>query len=96
MELDPVDEGVLVDRPRVRGALAQGLEVGLAGSPNVRLGDRRKREELDGVDLDQTGADPVAAALLDLWPLPQPDRQRDIAGQDLIAQLAAELHTPGR
>src|SRR3954447_513129 len=93
VELDPVDEGVLVDRPRVRGAGAQGLAVGLAGQSDVRLGDRRARDKLDGVDLDQTGADPVAAALLDLWPLPQPDRERDIAGQDVIAQLAAELHT---
>jgi hypothetical protein len=94
VELDPVDEGVLVDRPRVRGAVAEGLAVGLAGLPDVRLGDRRERDELDGVDLDQTGADPVAAALLDLWPLPQPDRQGDIASHDVITQLAAELHTP--
>ena len=94
MELDPVDEGVLVDRPSVRGALAQGLAVGLAGLPDVRLGDRRKRDKLDGIDLDQTGADPVTAALLDLWPLPQPDRHGDVASQDVIAQLAAELHSP--
>jgi hypothetical protein len=94
MELDPVDEGVLVDRPRVRGAASQGLAVGLAGAPDVRLGDRSERNELDGVDLDQTRADPVAATLLDLWPLPQPDRQRDIAGQDVIAQLTTELHAP--
>jgi hypothetical protein len=94
MELDPVDEGVLVDRPGVRGALAQSLAVGLAGLPDVCLGDRRERDKLDGVDLDQAGADPVAAALLDLWPLPQPNRQRDVAGQDVIAQLAAELHGP--
>src|SRR4051794_13471991 len=94
MELDPVDEGVLVDRPRVRGALAQGLAVGLAGEADVRLGGRRIMHKLDRVDLDQTGTDPVAAALLDLWPLPQPDRHRDIAGQDVIAQLAAELHIP--
>ena len=44
MELDPVDEGVLVDRPRVRGAVAQRFAVGLAGSPDVRLGDRRERD----------------------------------------------------
>src|SRR5690242_4740687 len=94
MELDPVDEGVLVDRPCGCGAVAQGLPVGLAGAPDVRLGDRREWDELDRVDLDQTGADSVAAALLDLWPFPQPDRQRDIARQDVIAQLAAELHTP--
>ena len=55
MELDPVDEGVLVDRPRVRGAVAQRLAVGLAGLPDVRLSDRRERDKLDGVDLDQTG-----------------------------------------
>ena len=94
MELDPVDEGVIVDRPRVRGAVAQGLAVGLAGTPDVCLGDRGERDELDRVNLDQTEADPVAAALPDLRPLPEPDRQRDIAGQDVIAQLAAELHTP--
>src|SRR3954463_14065470 len=92
MELDPVDEGLVVDRPRVRGAVAQRLAVGLAGSPDVLLGDRRERDELDGVDLDQAEPDPVAAALLDLWPLPQPDRQRDVAAQDVVAQLAAELH----
>src|SRR3954447_10667043 len=92
MELDPVDERLLVDRPRVRGAVAEGLAVGLAGLPDVRLGDRRERHELDGVDLDQPGAAPVAAALLDLWALPQPDRQRDVAGQNGITQLAAELH----
>ena len=64
VELDPVDQGVVVDRPRVRGAVAQGVAVGLAGSPDVRLGDRRKRDKLDGVDLDQPGTDPVAAASL--------------------------------
>ena len=93
-ELDPVDEGVLVYRPRVRGAVAQGLAVGLASSPDLRPGDRRERDKLDGVDLDQTWADPIAAALPDLRPLPEPDRQRDIAGEDVIAQIAAELHTP--
>ena len=94
MELNPVNKGVLVDRSRVRGAVAQRLAVRLASSPDVRLSDRRERDKLDGVDLDQTEADPVAAALLDLRPLPQPDRHRDIAGQDVIAQVAAELHTP--
>jgi hypothetical protein len=94
VELDPVDERVLVDRARVRGAVAQRLAVGLAGPPDIRLGDRREWDQLDGVYLDQARADPVAAALLDLKPLPQPDRQRDLAGQDRIAQLATELHGP--
>src|SRR3954453_16618275 len=93
MKFDPVDEGVLVDRSRVRGAVAQRLAVGLAGSLDVRLRDRREGDKRDGVDFDHAEADPIAAALLDLRPLPQPDRQRDIAGQDVVAQLTAELHT---
>src|SRR5947209_1327695 len=92
MELDPVHEGVLVDRARVRRAPAQGLAVGLAGSPDVGLGDRREGHELDGVDLDHAEADAVAAALPDLRPLPQTDRQGDVARQHVVAQLAAELH----
>src|SRR5215211_4801665 len=79
--LGSLDEGVVVDGPGMRGSVAQGLAVGLAGLSDVRLGDRRERDKLDGVDLDQAGSDPVAAALLDLWPLPQPNRQRDIAGR---------------
>src|SRR4051812_21873384 len=93
MKLQSVDEGVLVDRPRVRGALAQSLAVGLARSPDGSLRDRRERDGFDGVDLDQTEADPVPAALRDLWPLPQADRQRDIAGRDVVTQPAAELRT---
>jgi hypothetical protein len=77
----------------VRGALTPRLAVGLARPLDVRPGDRRERDELDGVDLDQTGADPVAAAQFDLRPLPQPNRQRDLAGSDVIGQLATELHT---
>src|SRR4051794_8462824 len=92
MELDPVDEGLLVDRPRVRGAPAQRFAVGLAGSPDVRVGDLRERDKLDGVDFDHPEPDSVAAALLDLWPLPEADRQGDVAGEDVIAQLGAEVH----
>jgi len=70
----------------------QPLAVGLARSSDVLTADRRERDELDGVDLDLTGADTVAAALLDPRPLPQSDRERDVSGQDVVAQLAAELH----
>ncbi|MGO9971324.1 MAG: hypothetical protein ACLP01_00540 [Solirubrobacteraceae bacterium] len=93
MELDSVNERVLVDRPGVRGALAQRLAVGLAGSSDVLRGDSRERDKLNGVDLNLTGADPVAAALLDPWPLPQSNRERDVSGQDVVAQLTAEIHT---
>jgi hypothetical protein len=47
VELDPVDERVLVDRPGVRRALAQRLAVGLAGSSDVLPGDRGEREKFD-------------------------------------------------
>ena len=92
VELNAINERVLVDRPSVRCASAQRLAVGFARSSHILAGDRRERDKLDGVDLDLTGADPVAAALLDLWPLPQPDRERDVSGQDVVTQLAAELH----
>ena len=92
MKLNAVDERVLLDRPGVRGALAQRLAVGLAGSSDVLPGDRRERDKLNGVNLDLTEADPVATALLDPWLLPQSDRERDVSGQNVAAQLAAELH----
>src|SRR3954449_10821085 len=76
------------------GAVARGFAVGLAGSPDVRLGDRRERDKLDGVDFDHAETNPVAAALLDVRPLPEAGRQGDIASHDVITQLAAELHTP--
>ncbi len=76
----------------MRGALAKRLTVGLAGPSDLFAGDCRERDEIDGVDLALTGPDPLAAALLDPWPLPQPDRERDVSGQDVVAQLAAELH----
>ena len=75
-------------------APTQRLTVGLADPSDVLAGDRRERDKLDVVDLDLTGADPVAAALLDPWLLPQSDRERDVSGQDVVAQLAAELHAP--
>jgi hypothetical protein len=93
MKLNAVDERVLLDRSGVRGAPAQRLPVGLTGSSDVLPRDRRERNELNGVDLDLTKADPVPTALPDPWPLPQPNRERDVSGQNVAAQLRAELHT---
>jgi len=92
MELDSVDERALLNRPGVRGALAQGLPIGLPRPSDVLRSDRRERNELYAVDLDLAGADAVAAARPDPRSLPQADRERDIAGQNVFAQLAAELH----
>jgi hypothetical protein len=96
VKLDSIDERVLVDRTGVCGAPAERLAVGLAGSSDVRAGDRCERDKLDRVDLDLTKADPVAAARLDSWPFPETDRDRDVSRQDVITQLAAEFHNPGR
>ena len=85
VELDPVDERVLVYRPGVRGALAQRLAVGLAGSSDVLRRDPREGDKFDRVDFNLTEADPVAAARLDPWPLPQSDRERDVSGKDVVA-----------
>jgi hypothetical protein len=48
--------------------------------------------ELDCIDFDLTRTDRVETALLDPCPLPQSHGDRDVAGQDVVAQLAAELH----
>jgi hypothetical protein len=93
VEFDPVDECLLVYRAGVRGALTQRFAVWLAGSSNVLARDRRERDKLDGVDLDLPEADPIAPSGLDPRPLPQSDRERDVAGEDVVAQLGAELHT---
>src|SRR5436305_475188 len=69
VELDSVDERVLVDRPGVRGACAQRLTVALAGPQDIVAAHRRKRDELDRIDLDLSGTDAVAAALPDSRPL---------------------------
>jgi hypothetical protein len=92
VELDPVDERVLVYRPGVRGALPERLAVGLAGSSDVLPSDRRERDEFDGIDLNLTESNSVAAAPLDPRPLPQPDRERDVSGEDVATQFGAELH----
>jgi hypothetical protein len=92
VELDPVQQGVGTDGTRVSGSSAKGLGIGFPGESQVRLVDRGERDQLDRVDLDLTGADPIAATGLDFRSLPQPERHRDVAGQDVGAQFLAELH----
>lgn len=92
MKLDAIYERVLIDRSGVRGTLSQRLAVDLAGPWHVRCGDRGEWNQLHGVDLNLARANPVMAARLDLRPFPQTDRERDISRQNVIAQLAAELH----
>src|SRR5439155_24953751 len=51
-----------------------------------------ERYLLDRMHLDADGSDRVAATNLDLRPAPQPERDRDVAGGHVVAQLGAELH----
>ena len=95
MEVNSIDKRALFDRPCVCGTLAQRLPIGLARSSDILSGDRRERNKLDGVDLDLTESHAVAAALLDSWPLPQPDGERDVSGQDVVAQFAPDLEAIG-
>ena len=92
MELDPMQQGVMVDWTRVCGAAAKGFDVGLAGLSKVLVGDRRKREQLDLVNLNLHGSAPVDAADLDLRPRPQAVRDRDGSVCHPIAKVKAELH----
>jgi hypothetical protein len=57
VKFNSIDERVLVDRPGVRGAPAQRLAIGLAGSPEVLCRDCRERDKLDCVDFDLARAD---------------------------------------
>src|SRR3954471_11020989 len=76
----------------MRGSLAKHLAVGLTGTRHVLSGDGREGEQLDRVDLDLEAVARVPTAGLDLGPLPQSDRHRDVARADALAQLRAEHH----
>ena len=52
MELHPVQQRVVVDRARVRGAAPQRFPVQFPGVPHVGVGDVGERYQFDGVDLD--------------------------------------------
>ena len=74
VELDPVEEGVVVDRPGVGGAPAERFSVEFTGPPYVGLRHTRERHQLDRVDLDGDRPDSISAADLDLRSLPEPER----------------------
>jgi len=94
MELDPVDEGVALDRTGVGRATTKGFEVGLPGASEIVVGDRGEWQQLDVVDLDQHRPAPVDAADFHLWPRPEPVRDRDGSVRYSITKIGAELHAP--
>jgi len=90
--LDPVDERVVVNGTRVSRSSAKGLEVCLAGASQVRVIDGGERDQFDRVNLNLPSFDAITAPGLHLWSPPQADRDRDLTGQHVRAQLLAELH----
>src|SRR5436309_913302 len=92
MELHAVEEGVIVDRAGMCGAPTKGVEVGLSRPSEIVVGDRRKRQQLDLVDLDRHRPAPVDASDLDLRSRPQPVGNGDGSIRYSIAEINAELH----
>lgn len=92
VELDPVDQGVVGNRTGVRCPLAKRLQIRLTGLPDVRRSHRAEWDQFDRVDLDRGRPDRVPAARPHPRPLPQPERNGDVARYDVVAQLPAKLH----
>jgi hypothetical protein len=92
MEFDAVHECVVADWPGVRGAGPQRLAIWLAAAAHVSARDRRERQKLNRGHLDDCSCDRVAPADTHLRAPPEPDRDRDAAGGNLITQVGAELH----
>jgi len=92
MELHPVHDRVIVDRPGVCSASTKSLDVGLPGPSKILIRDRRERQQLDLVDLDHDGAASVDASDLDLRSRPEAVRDGDGSVRDSIAKVRAELH----
>lgn len=92
VELDPVEERFILDRPCVGCPRPEGFEVCFASEEYVGAVDGGEGDLFDRVNLDLTVAHPIATARSHLWALPQPEGQRDVTRQDASAQFPAELH----
>ena len=92
VEFDAINEGGRRNRPGMRSASAQRLEVRFARSCHVIRRDGREGQQLDVVNLDQGRLHRIAAADLHLWPLPESNRDRDLTRGDVCSQRGAELH----
>ena len=92
VELDPVHEGAVVDGPGVGGSPAEGFEVCFPGAADIVLVDRGEGNQFDRLDLDPAQSDWVTAPRQHFPLAPEPERDGDLARQDVLAQLFAELH----
>jgi len=92
VELDPVQEGAVVDGPGVCGSPAEGFEVCFPGAADIVLIDRGEGNQFDRVHLDPAPCDWVTAPRRHLPPAPEPERDGYFARQDVLTQFLAELH----
>src|SRR5262249_16197999 len=92
VELYPVQGGVVVDGPGVGGPSTEGFEVCFSCAADIVLVDRREGNQLDRVDFDPAQSNRVTAPWRHFRPAPEPERDSDLARQDVLAQLFAELH----
>jgi hypothetical protein len=92
MELHAAEGCVIVDRAGVCSASPKGFEVRLSRASKIVLGDRRKRQQIDLVDLDYRRTALLEPSDLDHWSRPQTVRNGDGSVGDSIAKIRAELH----
>jgi hypothetical protein len=94
MELHAMQNGVIVDGPRVCSSSAKGLNVGLSRPSKILVRDRGERQQVDLVDLDHHGTASVDTSDLDLWSRPEAVGDSDGSVGYSIAKIRAELHSP--
>jgi quinol monooxygenase YgiN len=92
VKLHAIDERVVVNGAGMRSASTKRLKVGLSRSGEVLVCDRRKRQQLDLVDLYHHGNAPVDTSDLDLGSRPKAVGERDRSVCYSIANVWAELH----
>jgi hypothetical protein len=81
-----------MDRTGMSCPLLQRLTIGLARRTNILRRDRLEGHQFHTVDFDLAGATSIAPPRSHSWCLPEPNRERDLTGQDPRSKLLAELH----
>jgi hypothetical protein len=92
VKFDPVDEGFVVNRACVSGALSKRLEIRFASPSNICLGDGREGDQFHRVNLNLTIANSVTTTRFDFWTLPEPERHGYVAGQHVGSKFPTEFH----
>jgi hypothetical protein len=83
VELDPVEEGFIVDRPSMGGPLSERFKVCLASLEYVGVVDGREGDQLDRVNLDLAVTHSIATTRSHFRPPPQPECHCYVARQNV-------------